>query len=426
MDQKRVKITTDYLDFMGNMKKIDHPSMKNFVQEFDQLFLANERLTEALKSQKLTQEDLQFPFFNEKLIEGFLNRADFKANDSSSSSQYFEFIREIVDVNIPIQISLQDLFRISEKGLQRNLNEVHRLLQNGQKNEALDLLAVLILFAPEYPHLWIIKGVLNFLDNQHDDAVLAFLIALYQSPLALHSLIPLLYVLHQTDHPDYLSFKTWFHQHKNKSYTDYDTPKYFKELCEKEHEIKSHDELLLSIPKGLGNRYSYSTMIDEISKLRKDGFPDSLYRLSETIFDDRFETLSHQLKDPTLRFFLRITKKNPQEIDKEISHKNLYLYSLALTSRGFFLGLKIPYFGYAKSKTDTIFLIKDLLSASLLLSLFHALQILVKDESIMSLERQNENIFKLAYLSSNVLPLANSLSALKIIDALIIDIIERI
>lgn len=426
MDQNRVKITTDYLDFMGHLKKIDTPSMQNFVQEFDQLFLANEKLTSALESQKLSQEDFQFPFFNEKLIQGFLNRADFKVNNSSSSGQYFEFIREIVDVNIPIQITLQDLFRISEKGLQKNLNEVHRLLQNGQKNEALDLLGVLILFAPEYPHLWIIKGVLNFLDNQQNDSILAFLIALYQSPLALHSLIPLLYVLHQTNHPDYPSFKTWFHQHKNKSYTDYDTPKYFKELCEQELEIKSDDELLLSIPKGLGNRYSFATMIDEISKLRKDGFPDSLYKLSETIFDDRFESLSYQLKNPTLRFFLRITKKNPQEIDREISHQNLYLYTLALASRGFFLGLKIPYFGYTKFKTDMIYLIKDLLSASLLLSFFHALLILMKDESIMSLERQNENIFKLAYLSSNVLPLAHSLSKTKVIDALIIDIIERI
>ena len=69
---------------------------------------------------------------------------------------------------------------------------------------------------------------------------------------------------------------------------------------------------------------------------------------------------------------------------------------------------------------------KDLLSASLLLSFFHALLILLKDDSINETGGQVENIKKLAYLSSNVLPLARLLGEGKVIDALIIDIIERI
>ena len=64
-----------------------------------------------------------FPLFEKDQIQKFLERADFKVQESASSSQYFEFIREIVDVNVPVQITLQDLFRISEKGLQKNLNE---------------------------------------------------------------------------------------------------------------------------------------------------------------------------------------------------------------------------------------------------------------------------------------------------------------
>ena len=426
MDDHTLLVATDYLNFMQDLKKIDHPSIKNFVVEFDQLFLANDRLQKGIKNENHPPRPCHFPLFEKSQIQNFLQRADFKVPQNASSSQHFEFIREIIDVNIPVQITLQDLFRISEKGLQKNLNEVHRLLEAGQKKEALDLLRILILYAPEYPHLWIIKGVLNYLDNQPNEAVLSLLIALYQSPLALHSLIPLLYVLHQTNHHDYIPFRAWFHQHKYKSYTDYDTPKHFKELFQKDHEISSNDELLNSLPKGIGNRYSFPTMKEEIDHLLKDNFPQGLYEVSQTIFDDRFETLSQEIKDPTLRFFLKITKKNPKEIDKEISHQNLYLYSLALASRGFFLGLKIPYLGYADAKTETVYLMKDLLSASLLLSLFHALMILLKDDSIKEMDGQEENIKKLAYLSSNVLPLARLLNEGKVIDALIIDIIERI
>jgi hypothetical protein len=426
MEDPTLLIATDYLNFMQDLKKIDHPSIQNFVLEFDQLFSANNRLQKGIKTEAHPTISFPFPPFDKGQIQSFLERADYKVQESGSPNRHFEFIRQIVDVNVPVQITLQDLFRISEKGLQKNLNEVHKLLEAGQKKEALDLLSILILYAPEYPHLWIIKGVLNYLDKRPNEAILSLLIALYQSPLALHSLIPLLYVLHQTNHSDYLPFKTWFHQHKDKSYTDYDTPKHFKELFQKEHEISSDEELFNSLPKGIGNRYSYSTMKDEIEHLLKDKFPQGLYKMSQTIFDDRFETLSQEIKDPTLRFFLKITKKNPKEIDKEISHQNLYLYSLALASRGFFLGLKIPYLGYTDAQTETIYLMRDLLSASLLLSLFHALLILLKDESIKGTSVQVENIKKLAYLSSNVLPLARLLGEGKVIDALIIDIIERI
>ena len=425
MDDHSLSIATDYLNFMQDLKKIDHPSIKNFVVEFDQLFSANDRLEKRIHTDSKSMKPSPFPLFEKDQIQKFLERADFKVQESASSSQYFEFIREIVDVNVPVQITLQDLFRISEKGLQKNLNEVHRLLGLSQKKEALDLLAILILYAPEYPHLWIIKGILNYLENKPNEAILSLLIALYQSPLALHSLIPLLYVLHQTNHIDYLPFKTWFHQHKDKSYTDYDTPKHFKELFQKEHEISSNEELFNSMPKGIGNRYSYSTMKEEIDHLKKDKFPQGLHEMSQIIFDDRFEILSQEIKDPTLRFFLKITKKNPKEIDKEISHQNLYLYSLALASRGFFLGLKTPYLGYADAKTEGIYPMKDLLSASLLLSLFHALLILLKTDSIDRSDQQVK-IEKLAYLSSNVLPLARLLGEGKVIDALIIDIIERI
>ncbi|MBM3194734.1 MAG: tetratricopeptide repeat protein, partial [Chlamydiae bacterium] len=230
MDDHELEIATDYLNFMHDLKKIDHPSIQNFVLEFDQLFAANDHFQKGLTTKAYPSAPYPFPPFEKGQMEKFLERANFKVQESASSSQYFEFIREIVDVNVPIQITLQDLYRISEKGLQINLNEVHRLLDVGQKKEALDLLSILILYAPEYPHLWIIKGVLNYLDNQPKEAILSLLIALYHSPLALHSLIPLLYVLHQTNHSDYLPLKTWFHQHKEKSYTDYDTPKHFKEL----------------------------------------------------------------------------------------------------------------------------------------------------------------------------------------------------
>jgi hypothetical protein len=93
-------------------------------------------------------------------------------------------------------------------------------------------------------------------------------------------------------------------------------------------------------------------------------------------------------------------------------------------SRGFFLGLKIPHKCFHSQK-DPQDLIEELLSASLLLSFLFTLLVLLENKDPLLL-KMDDPFKKLLYFMSNSLPLSNQLRDLKLIDALILDIIERI
>jgi hypothetical protein len=398
------------------------PSIKNFVEEFDQIFKAFKNLKATLKNSahSFTAPD---PLVHKYPIDLFCDLMGLSIATVESPETYFQSVDELVKVNIPFPIILQDVLRASEKSVQKGLDEVHRMLKANRVNEAKNLLDLLILIAPEYPHLWIFRGILLIHENKRSQSIESLMIGIFQAPFSLYGLVPLLVVLQDTDPKIERELLKWFIEHKGEFTIDYDTPPSFKKTI-MESTFPKKDDLLSCLPKGLGNRYNFLVQKQEYHRLEIAAFPKSLLDPFKNVFDDALEKITPSSLEPTMNFFLKIIQKPPEEIDKTVSNQNLYLHSLAHLSRGFFLGVKIPHkcFGGQNNPQD---LVQQLLSASLLLSFLFTLLVLLEKKDPLLL-KMDDPFKKLLYFMSNSLPLSNQLRDLKLIYALILDIIERI
>jgi hypothetical protein len=412
----------DFLDFMESFSHSPDPSIKNFVEEFDQIFRAfkNVKATHKNSTHSFTVPD---PLVHKYPIDLFCDLTGLSITTVESPETYFQSVDELVKVNIPFPIILQDVLRVSEKSVQKGLDELHRMLKANRVNEAKNLLDLLIVIAPDYPHLWIFRGILLFHENKRPQSIESLMISVFQAPFSLYGLVPLLVVLCDADPKIEGELLKWFIEHKDKFTIDYDTPPSFKKAI-LESTFPKKEDLLSCLPKGLGSRYNFLVQKQEYHRLKNAAFPKSLLDPFKNLFDDTLEKISPSSLEPTMRFFLKIIQKPPEEIDKTVSSQNLYLHSLALVSRGFFLGLKIPHKCFHSQK-DPQDLIEELLSASLLLSFLFTLLVLLEKKDPLLL-KMDDPFKKLLYFMSNSLPLSNQLRDLKLIDALILDIIERI
>jgi hypothetical protein len=415
-------LVEQFLDFMLSLSKARNPLIQEFVEEFDKLFLAFSQVRSQLKNDPSQFQSLMKPFQSETLSR-FIRIVELDITNIESQEKYFASVQTMVNVNIPLEIPLQDALRLSEKKLQLCLNHVHQLLKEKKEQNARELLRLMIVFAPDYPHLWILQGILLMKENLWEEATKSLIFGIIQSPFSLHGLIPLIEVSQFHDKTTHTELLKWFNTHKHRLVIDSDTPPFYKKAVI-EGMFPKKEEILQSLPKGLGNRYSYQIQKQEFQDLARNGFPKSLLAILHESFDDNFETISSATVDPTLRFFLKIIQKSPSEIDRTVSKQNLYLHSLTLTSRGFFLGLKIVKQGLFSKDQDTPFT-KDVLSGSLILSFLFTLLILLKQEKNLLIDGK-EPFKEILYFMVNTLPLISQTRSLPLIDALIIDIIERI
>jgi len=408
----------DFIDFMLSFTKSQAPLLKDFVVEFDKFFLALEQLKINTPSNSIETLGI-----SKKTVKDFIEKIGLDLSKIESPEKYFQSLNEIVHVNLPLEITLQDVFRIPEKGLQICLNEVHFLLKENKNSQAKELLRLMIVIAPDYPHLWILQGLLEMKDQKWNESKLSTLLGLIHSPYSLYGLIPLIGLTKIHDPKNHTKLLEWFIQHKNRLVIDYDTPVFFKKAVT-ELKFPTEEELYSCLPKGLGNRYNTQVQSQEFSDLIKAGFPEDLTSELKECFEEKLEILSPSTVDPILRFFLKIIQKSPSEIDRTISKQNLYLHSLALASRGFFLGLKILRLGLFHDKKDKDFT-KDILNGSLILSLLFTLLILVEQKEEHD-PKMGENFDKIVFFMTNSLPLSAAIRSTPLIDALIVDIVERI
>jgi hypothetical protein len=407
---------------MLSLSKAKNPSIQEFVVEFDKLFLAFSQVRSQLKNLP-SQSHSSMRAFQSETLSRFLTITGLDITNIGSQEKYFASIQTIVNVNIPLEIPLQDAFRIAEKKLQLCLNEVHQLLNEKKDEEAKELLRLMIVLAPDYPHLWILQGMLQMKDHLWEEAAKSLLFGVTLSPYSIYGLIPLLEVILIFDKTTHAELLKWFNNRKHRLVIDSDTPPLYKKVVV-EGKFPKKEEILQSLPKGLGNRYSYQIQKQEFKDLAHEGFPKNLLATIQESFVDNFETISRDTVDPTFRFFLKIIQKSPSEIDRTVSKQNLYLHSLTLTSRGFFLGLKIVEQGLFSSVKNTPFT-KDVLSGSLILSFLFTLLILIKQEKNLLIDGKDP-FREILFFMVNSLPLISQTRSLPLIDALIIDIIERI
>lgn len=422
MEQIDAPFLDQFLNFMLLLPKAKNAAIQEFVLEFDKLFLAFEQA--RIQSQKNSQQ-FHNPdqILSRETVSTLIKMLSLDLEKIESPERYFQSVQELVNVNVPLEIILQDVLRIAEKNLQSLLNQVHKYLDEKKESQAKDLLQLMIVLAPNYPHLWILEGILQMNDNLWDEAKRSLLLGVIQSPYSLYGLIPLLELTHAQDHKSYEELIDWLNTHKNRLVTDYDTPPYFKKAIA-EKNLLNREEILRSLPRGIGNRYSYQIQKQEYIDLVRSGFPQNLISTICECFEKNFESFSDAKADPTLRFFLKIIQKSPSEIDQTVSKQNLYLHSLTLTCRGFFLGLKILKQGFFLDKEDSNYT-KDLLGGSLILSFLFTLLILLKQEKIVSIEGKNP-FEEILFFMVNALPLSSAIRSSSLVDALIIDIIERI
>lgn len=408
----------DFLDFMLSFTKAEDSLLKDFVIEFDKFFAAVEQL--KINTPSVSFQNLGI---SKKTVKDFIEKIGLDLNKIESPEKYFQSLNEIVHVNLPLEITLQDVLRIPEKGLQICLNEVHFLLRENKNSQAKELLRLMIVIAPDYPHLWILQGLLEMKDQKWNESKLSILLGLIYSPYSLYALIPLIGLTKIQDPKNHKKLLEWFIQYKNRLVIDYDTPGFFKKAVT-ELKFPSEEELYSCLPKGLGNRYNYQVQSQEFSDLIKTGFPEDLIIELKVCFEEKLETLSPSTTDPILRFFLKIIQKSPSEIDRTISKQNLYLHSLALASKGFFLGLKILRLGLFDEKKDKDFT-KDVLDGSLILSLLFTLLILVEQKGEID-PKMGATFEKIVFFMANSLPLSAATRSTSLVDALIVDIVERI
>jgi hypothetical protein len=408
----------DFLDFMLSFARAEDSLLKDFVVEFDKFFAAVEQLKINTPSVSFQNQGI-----SKKTVKYFVEKIGLDLNKIESPEKYFQSLNEIVHVNLPLEITLQDVLRIPEKGLQICLNEVHFLLRENKNSQAKELLRLMIVIAPDYPHLWILQGLLEMKDQKWNESKLSILLGLIHSPYSLYAIIPLIGLTKIHDPKNHKKLLEWFIQYKNRLVIDFDTPGFFKKAVT-ELKFPTEEELYSCLPKGLGNRYNYQVQSQEFSDLIKTGFPEDLTVDLKECFEEKLETLSPSTTDPILRFFLKIIQKSPSEIDRTISKQNLYLHSLALASKGFFLGLKILRLGLFDEKKDKDFT-KDVLDGSLILSLLFTLLILVEQKGELD-PKMGENFEKIVFFMVNSLPLSAATRSTSLVDALIVDIVERI